>query len=96
MFVISIAVLNPPQKIIPDIKPTINNVPNEYLDNNFLSSLKIYAQGQNIWTYTPWYECDPEVGLGSEESQGSPIPGELALYSYPQTQSFSIGIDIKF
>jgi len=72
------------------------NVPSEFLDNNFFSSLKIYAQGQNLWTYTPWYEGDPEIGLGSDESQTNPVPGELALYSYPQTQSFSIGIDIKF
>ena len=72
------------------------NIPSKLLDRTPLSYLKIFFQGQNLWTYTPYYEGDPEVGLGSGESQTNPIPGELSLYSYPITKSYSIGIDIKF
>ena len=72
-------------------------LPEKFLENNFIESLKLFCQGQNLWTYTPHYKGNPEVGVGSGETQTDfVIPGEFSLYSYPQTQSVSFGVDIKF
>ncbi|MDX1829984.1 MAG: TonB-dependent receptor [Lutibacter sp.] len=72
-------------------------IPQSYLSKTPIDSFRIYFQGQNLWTYTPYYKGDPEVGIGSGETQTTVlIPGEFSLYSYPITQSYSFGIDIKF
>jgi len=61
-----------------------------------MQSLRVYVQGQNLWTYNPnSYFGDPEVGYGSEES-GLTLPGQAALYSYPQTRQFTFGVDVSF
>ena len=61
-----------------------------------LKSARIYVSGTNLWTYAPYYKGDPEVGIGSGETQGaSVVPGEFALYSYPTTSSISLGVIIE-
>ncbi|TAJ15350.1 TonB-dependent receptor [Marinilabiliaceae bacterium JC017] len=64
-----------------------------------LNKVRIYAQAQNLHTWTN-FEGDPEVSVGSGESQlGATqnfIPGAFTLYSYPATRSFMFGIDINF
>jgi len=72
--------------------------PSEYLDKIPLNSLRIYVQGQNLLTFTEFYG-DPEVGLSSGETinfADSVAPGEATLYSYPNTKSVQIGIDLSF
>ncbi len=71
------------------------NLPSSITDQLNINSLRVYLQGQNLWTYTKEFRGDPEVGIGSGESS-NPIFGEFNLYSYPQTQSLSVGIDLKF
>ncbi|MGY0426645.1 MAG: SusC/RagA family TonB-linked outer membrane protein, partial [Polaribacter sp.] len=71
-------------------------------EKSFLKSVNLYVQGQNLWTYVPYFKGDPEVGIGSDEaSNGSPsdvgfIPGAYNLYSYPTLRSFLLGLDITF
>ena len=72
------------------------NLPADAIDNMGLSSLRLFVQGQNLWTYAPYFNGDPEVGIGSAETTNSVGFGNYNLYSYPQTQSFSIGVDVKF
>lgn len=72
------------------------NLPADAIDNMGLSSLRLFVQGQNLWTYAPYFNGDPEVGIGSAETSNSVGFGNYNLYSYPQTQSFSIGVDVKF
>ncbi len=62
-----------------------------------MSRVRIYAQGQNLATWTS-YKGDPEVGYGSAESSGSggTRGGLFSLFSYPQTRTFSGGIDVTF
>lgn len=60
-----------------------------------IDSLRVYIQGQNLWTWTAEFKGDPEVGIGSGETAQTTF-GEYNLYSYPQTQSFSVGVDLKF
>ncbi|WP_405606829.1 SusC/RagA family TonB-linked outer membrane protein [Polaribacter sp. Asnod1-A03] len=77
------------------------SLPSEYLEKVPFSQIRFYASGTNLWTYIPYYKGDPEVGIGSAESNpGSStrtqIPGEYSLNSYPTLRTISIGLDLKF
>lgn len=72
--------------------------PNKTLENTPISSLRLYLQGQNLLTFTKFWG-DPEVGLSSGETISfaeSVAPGEATLYSYPNTKSFQVGLDVSF
>lgn len=72
--------------------------PSKYLDKTPLQSLRLYAQGQNLLTFTDFWG-DPEVGISSGESisfANSVAPGEVTLYSYPNVKSFQFGLDVSF
>ena len=77
------------------------SVPSEYLEKVPFTQIRMYFSGTNLWTYIPYYKGDPEVGIGSAESNpGSStrnqIPGEYSLNSYPTLRTISYGIDLKF
>jgi len=59
-----------------------------------LQNVRLYVQGQNLWTLTNFHG-DPEVGIGSSE-QGYNRPGEYTLYTYPQTKAVTVGVDVNF
>lgn len=68
------------------------------LDRLPVSSLRLYIQGQNLLTFTEFFG-DPEVGLSSGETisfANSVAPGEATLYSYPNTKSIQVGLDVSF
>lgn len=72
--------------------------PSETLERTPINSLRIYFQGQNLLTFSKFWG-DPEVGLSSGEtvSFGEAVaPGEATLYSYPNTKSFQVGLDVSF
>jgi TonB-linked SusC/RagA family outer membrane protein len=72
--------------------------PSKYLDKTPINTLRIYAQGQNLLTFSKFWG-DPEVGLASGESVSfvdTVAPGEATLYSYPNTKSIQIGLDVSF
>lgn len=74
------------------------NFPRATLERSPLSALRIYVQGQNLLTFTKFYG-DPEVGLSSGETisfANSVAPGEATLYSYPNTKSIQVGLDVSF
>jgi len=61
-----------------------------------MSRVRIYAQGQNLATWTS-YKGDPEVGYGSAENGTAGQRGGLySLFSYPQSRTISGGIDVTF
>ncbi|MGB5821281.1 MAG: SusC/RagA family TonB-linked outer membrane protein, partial [Saonia sp.] len=75
------------------------NMPSKFLADFGINSLRIFATGQNLFTITA-FEGDPEVGLGSAES-GEPgdqgfVVGEFNLFSYPNTRSYTFGIEVGF
>ena len=74
-------------------------LPGKLLDNTGLDSFRVYITGQNLWTITN-YNGDPEIGLGSAETaepgDAGFVPGEFSLFSYPQTQSYTFGVEIGF
>ena len=68
-------------------KKAFNNLP--------VDDIRFYVQMQNLFTWTK-FNGDPEVGIGSGESQtGLLVPGQFALYSYPTVQSFLFGLSIN-
>lgn len=72
--------------------------PSSYLEKTPINSLRIYVQGQNLMTFTKFWG-DPEVGLSSGETiafADAVAPGEATLYSYPNTKSFQLGLDVSF
>ena len=72
------------------------NMPSEFTKQVGISSLRIFVQGQNLWTWAPHFNGDPEVGIGSGDTTDDIGFGSYNLYSYPQIQSVSIGVDFKF
>jgi TonB-linked SusC/RagA family outer membrane protein len=70
-------------------------LPSKFSEKLSLKSLRMYVQGQNLWTYAPYFKGDPEVGIGSGET-AQDAAGEYNLYSYPTLQSFLFGVDISF
>jgi TonB-linked SusC/RagA family outer membrane protein len=77
------------------------SVPSQYLEKVPFTQIRMFLSGTNLWSYIPYYKGDPEVGIGSAESNpGSStrtqIPGEYSLNSYPTLTTVSFGMDIKF
>jgi len=61
-----------------------------------IDKVRIFTQMQNLAIWSK-FKGDPEVGIGSGESQtGLLVPGQFALYSYPNVRSFSFGLTINF
>ncbi len=75
------------------------DLPGKFLDGFGISGFRVYATGQNLWTLTE-YQGDPEIGLGSAETaepgDAGFVPGEFSLFSYPQTRSYTFGVEIGF
>ena len=72
--------------------------PKKTLESTPISTLRVYLQGQNLLTFSNFWG-DPEVGISSGESISfaeTVAPGETTLYSYPNTKSFQVGIDVSF
>ncbi|MDZ7606396.1 MAG: TonB-dependent receptor [Cyclobacteriaceae bacterium] len=66
-------------------------------DQNIISklkvrSLRIYASGTNVWTWTNYSGADPEVNSldGSTTAQG------LDLYTFPQVRTILFGLNLGF
>lgn len=74
------------------------SIPSQFLKNTGVSQVRMYVSGTNLWTYTPYYKGDPEVGIPSGETTGTRgiIPGEFSLNSYPTLSSIMFGVDLKF
>ncbi|WP_339701708.1 SusC/RagA family TonB-linked outer membrane protein [uncultured Marixanthomonas sp.] len=71
---------------------------NDILDKTPFNTLRIYLQGQNLLTFTKFWG-DPEVGISSGETidfTDTVAPGEVTLYSYPNTKSVQLGVDVSF
>jgi len=59
-----------------------------------VDEIRVYTQIQNLLTWTK-FNGDPEVGIGSAETQSPLIPGQYALYSYPTVKTFIFGVSIN-
>lgn len=74
-------------------------LPGKFLRNIPIDNFRFFFTGQNILTFTN-YNGDPEIGLGSAETaepgDAGFVAGEFSLFSYPQTRSYTFGIEIGF
>jgi TonB-linked SusC/RagA family outer membrane protein len=71
------------------------SLPKSILDRIKLQGLQVFVQGTNLWTFNPFFDGDPEVGRGSEES-GLTQLGEVTLYTFPNTRGATAGVNITF
>ena len=71
------------------------SLPKSILEKIWMQDLQIYVQATNLWTYNPYFDGDPEVGRGSDESNLI-LLGEATLYTYPNTRGFTAGINLTF
>ena len=70
---------------------TASNLP--FLNKLKMKSLRFYLQGTNLFIGTK-FKGIPEIGQSNRES--SNYPGQLTLFAYPQIQSVTVGLDVKF
>lgn len=67
------------------------NIKNAALKKAGIQNLRIYAAGQNIFTFTDYRGYDPEVNAnGNDTTLG------FDMSSYPQARSFSLGLNATF
>jgi len=65
---------------------------NHMIENiSFISNLKIYASGKNLYTFTKYNGLDPEVGYGP-----TPWSSGIDLGLYPSARTYLVGINVTF
>ncbi len=57
------------------------------------SSLRMYVEAQNLYTFTKYYGFDPEV---SSAGGGSPNTAGIDYAAYPQARTLLFGVNFKF
>ena len=64
-------------------------IPKEWLQSVKISNLRVYAQGENLITWTKWSGYDPElmIGYGDFSSTQGTVP---------QTRAYTMGVQIEF
>lgn len=61
------------------------NVPHSFLKSGFISQLKIFANAQNLFTFSPMKDFDPEKELKGTN-----------WYAYPSVRTYTAGINVTF
>jgi len=59
----------------------------------YFSSVRLYVQAENLYTFTKYIGFDPEVsstGGGNDQTAG------IDYAAYPPARTFSLGLDVKF
>jgi TonB-dependent starch-binding outer membrane protein SusC len=60
----------------------------------YVSSIKVYATGQNLFVITPYSGFDPEVNT-NKGADGVPSFG-IAYQPYPRSRTYSFGVNVSF
>ncbi|RVU01238.1 TonB-dependent receptor [Mucilaginibacter limnophilus] len=72
-------------------------IPSAITQKYHVRNLRFFVTGQNLLTINPNnFFGDPEVGIGSEESFTTTIPGQATLFAYPTTRQFTFGVNLTF
>ena len=53
-------------------------------NNKYLRSVRVWGQGENLYTWTKWTGFDPEEN------------NNIATYEFPNPRTFTIGLDVNF
>jgi len=65
--------------------------------NKYITSMKFYISGQNLFTITNYSGVDPEVRYGDKNDNNNPLaPGIDRQSTYFSTRSFTFGINVLF
>ena len=54
------------------------------LEKSFISTLKLFVQAENLYTWTKWRGFDPEFGATS------------SVGSFPTPRTVSFGVNVEF
>lgn len=68
------------------------NIPENMIESLRLRSLRLFATGQNLWTWTDYKGFDPEVSTFDRSN----ISIGVDFGTFPQTRTFEFGIDVGF
>ena len=61
------------------------SLPKKWMERTrILENVRIFAQGQNLLTFTPFSGLDPEVSANIYRAQ------------YPSTRQFTFGVELNF
>ncbi len=78
------------------------NLPPSVLSAVGMTQCRIYIAAQNLFTFTPYSGLDPELGVISQNLQGSGNAGTrqrlmgVDSYNFPQSRTFQLGVSVKF
>ncbi|MCJ7759491.1 MAG: TonB-dependent receptor [Gillisia sp.] len=62
------------------------------LRKSLFSSIRVYFSGQNLFTFTEYSGLDPEVNYRGNDNT---VIG-TDFFTYPQAQTFTLGVNLKF
>lgn len=62
-------------------------------NSKVFSSLRVYVEAQNLYTFTKYYGFDPEV---SSNGGSSPSTAGVDYAAYPQARTVLLGVNFKF
>lgn len=62
----------------------------------FANQVRLYVQGQNLFTFTKYDGMDPEIGYGPEGDNGSGWVSGIDLGYYPRPKTVLLGLNVKF
>ncbi len=62
----------------------------------FLSQCRIYAQVQNLYTFTKYSGMDPDVGYGFDNGPDDKFSSGIDLGFYPRPRIYLLGVNLKF
>ena len=75
----------------------------ENLNLGFIDGARIYVQGRNLFTFTPYSGVDPEVQYINQSSDnnqntsdGSKITSGVDYNGIPNIKSINVGVNLKF
>ena len=68
-------------------------LPQKWTKKIFVQRLRVYAQAENLFTLTRYTGCDPEV-TGGNGSFGTEVGIDRGVY--PQSRTFSVGVNLTF
>lgn len=63
-----------------------------------LQQVRLYVSAQNVFTFTCYDGLDPEIGYGSQDSNGDNLSWckGIDLGSYPMARTILVGLNLKF
>src|SRR5699024_4070120 len=72
------------------------SIPASVLSPIGISRLRIYVQGSNLFTATPYSGVDPEVGFFPDGGGGRSTSFGIDEGSYPSARKFLIGVNLSY